>query len=94
MEAVTKKQHHKVRMSSVFIYAVLGIISIVALIPFIHIIACTFAPAEDFAKDGFLLIPSAISLDALRYIFSARTFNTAMFNSIYITYNYINRINI
>lgn len=63
----------------------LGIFSVVAIIPFIYVIAGSFATEAEIAVRGFFLIPRIFSLDAYVYIFSSNTIIRALYNSIFIT---------
>lgn len=59
--------------------------ALVCIIPFVHVIACTFAASSEMAKGGLLLFPKKFSLSALEYIFSTATFPRSMWNSTWIT---------
>lgn len=63
----------------------LGIFSVVAIIPFVYVIAGSFATEAEIAVRGFFLIPRIFSLDAYVYIFSSNTIIRALYNSIFIT---------
>ncbi|MFB9274251.1 carbohydrate ABC transporter permease [Cohnella cellulosilytica] len=68
-----------------FIYGFLVFFSLLALIPFISIIAGSFTSATELAKRGFVLIPTEFSLEAYHYIFSAPTIPRSMLVSILVT---------
>ena len=66
-------------------YALLTIIALACLLPFINIIASSFAsPAEVIAKP-FIIFPETFSLDAYRYVLSTPTIFRALFVTIFIT---------
>lgn len=65
-------------------YSLLFIISIVTVIPFVYIIAVSFATPEEVSQGGLLLFPSEFTLAAYKYIFSTDTMVRSIFVSIYI----------
>lgn len=65
-------------------YSLLLIISIVTVIPFVYIVAVSFATPEEVSKGGLLLFPSEFTLSAYKYIFSTDTMVRSIFVSIYI----------
>jgi putative aldouronate transport system permease protein len=73
------------RMTDVIIYTLLFLFAMATLIPFIYILAGSFATPEELIEKGFLLIPTQFSLEAYWYIFSTSTFTTSLLVSIYIT---------
>jgi putative aldouronate transport system permease protein len=72
-------------MTDVIIYTLLFLFAMATLIPFIYILAGSFATPEELIEKGFLLIPTQFSLEAYWYIFSTSTFTTSLLVSIYIT---------
>ncbi|WP_339147510.1 MULTISPECIES: carbohydrate ABC transporter permease [unclassified Sutcliffiella] len=63
----------------------LGLIAIITVLPFLHVIAASFATNAELAEKKFLLFPTVFSLDAYRYIFSTDTIFKAMGVSIGVT---------
>lgn len=63
----------------------LVVFALLAIIPFVYIIAGSFSTAEELARRGFILFPTEFSLDAYRYILSTNTIPRSMLVSIYIT---------
>ena len=63
----------------------LTLISIISFIPFIYIIAGSFATEAELATRGFFLIPREYSVAAYELIFSSNTISRALMNSIFIT---------
>ena len=51
-------------VGTAIIYLVLAAITLVSFLPFWHIIACTFADANEVANSKFLLFPTNFSFDA------------------------------
>lgn len=73
------------KVFNVLNYTLLIIIVLVCLLPFINIIASSFAsPAEMIAK-RFIIIPKTFSLDAYRYVLSTPTIFRSLFLTIFIT---------
>ncbi|MCI3923575.1 carbohydrate ABC transporter permease [Paenibacillus sp. TRM 82003] len=65
--------------------ALLGIIALITVLPFIHVIGSSFATNAEIASSKFLLVPTTFSLDAYRYIFSTNTIVKSMMVSVLIT---------
>src|SRR5690554_3194285 len=63
----------------------LAIISLVTLLPFIHVIGSSFATGAEIASTKFLLFPTDFTLDAYRYIFSTNTIMRSLMISIIVT---------
>ncbi|OIJ14670.1 ABC transporter permease [Anaerobacillus alkalilacustris] len=61
------------------------IIAFLTVIPFVHVIAASFATSAELAEKRFLLFPTVFSLDAYRYIFSTDTIMKAMGISVLVT---------
>ncbi|WP_438446948.1 carbohydrate ABC transporter permease [Gorillibacterium sp. sgz5001074] len=59
----------------------LSVIGLVTVIPFIHVIAVSFATPEEYVRKTFMLFPTAFSLEAYRFIFSTNT----VFRSLWVT---------
>ncbi len=66
-------------------YIVLGIITIISVIPIIHIVAGTFATDKVMSEPGLLLFPREISLDAVKYILGSDSFVQSFFVTIKVT---------
>ncbi len=75
----------KFSIGDIINYTILGLISLVSIIPIIHIIAGTFATPEEMAKGGLLLFPTDISFDAIRYILGSSTFMHSLWVSVEVT---------
>jgi putative aldouronate transport system permease protein len=54
-------------------YLILGVIGLVMILPFVHVVAGSFTTTQELAAKHFVLIPTVFSLDAYRYIFSTNT---------------------
>ena len=66
-------------------YTFLGMLALIMVLPFIHIVSASFTPIEDLVRTKFVLIPTRISLDAYRYVFSTNTILRGLLISIGIT---------
>ncbi|SDY93633.1 putative aldouronate transport system permease protein [Evansella caseinilytica] len=64
---------------------VLGLIALVTVLPFLHVIAASFTTSAELASKRFVLFPTVWSLDAYRYIFSTDTIMKAMMISVLVT---------
>jgi len=65
---------------------ILLIISVITIIPILHIVASSFATYESLIKSRFMLFPTDFSLDAYRYIFTTNTFFNGLRVSLIITF--------
>ena len=63
----------------------LTIIGLLMIVPFLHIISASLTPIEDLVKTRFILIPTRISLEAYRYVFSTNVVLRGMIVSICVT---------
>ncbi|MDS9998492.1 carbohydrate ABC transporter permease [Bacillus atrophaeus] len=63
----------------------LGGVGAITILPFLYIIAGSFATEAELAQRSFFIIPKAFTLDAYRYVFSTPTFIRSMGVSIFIT---------
>lgn len=68
-----------------FKYTILIFATLVALFPFIYILAVSVAPMEQVLRGGIILIPKSIDFSAYKSIFSTRSFMGSMNISIFIT---------
>jgi putative aldouronate transport system permease protein len=66
-------------------YAVLTLTALIMLLPFIHVVAASLTPIEDLMSRDFILIPTRLSLDAYRYVFSTPVIMRGLLISLYIT---------
>ncbi len=56
----------------------LGCCGLITVLPFLYIIAGSFATEAELAEKSFFIFPETFSLDAYRYIFSTPTFIRSM----------------
>jgi putative aldouronate transport system permease protein len=73
------------RSADVIIVTFLTLFSAITIIPYIHVVAGTFARSEELAMPGLLLFPRKPTLASIKYIFATSTFLRAMMNSVFIT---------
>lgn len=73
------------RVFDIFNYSFLALVTIVTIIPFIHIFVGSFTASEELAKGGLVLFPTKPSLDAYKYIFTTSTFVTSLLVTIRLT---------
>ncbi|KAA6448809.1 carbohydrate ABC transporter permease [Bacillus swezeyi] len=72
-------------MFDILNYAFLTGFGLVCVLPFIHVIAASFATVEEVISKKFILIPTTFSLDAYRYIFSTDIVYRSLIISILVT---------
>ncbi|WP_159882110.1 carbohydrate ABC transporter permease [Paenibacillus puerhi] len=63
----------------------LGLIGLITVLPFVHVVAGSFTTSAELAMRKFVLIPTDWSLEAYRFIFSTNTIFKAMGVSIGVT---------
>lgn len=63
----------------------LSLFALVTILPFLYIIAGSFATEKQLATEAFFIIPKEISLDSFRYILSSNTIPRAALVSVGIT---------
>jgi putative aldouronate transport system permease protein len=73
------------RMFTILNYSLLLLSSIITIVPFIYIVAVSFATPEEVAKGGLMLFPTKFTLGAYEYIFSTETLVRSILVSIYVT---------
>ncbi|WP_100408153.1 carbohydrate ABC transporter permease [Bacillus solitudinis] len=73
------------RVFDVFNHIVLLIIGLVAFIPFVYVIAGSFATEAELVRRSFFVFPETFSLEAYKYVFSTGTFIKSIGVSIFVT---------
>src|SRR5690606_6271188 len=73
------------RFFDIFTYLFLILFALATVLPFVYIIAGSFATEAELAERSFFIFPRDISLSAYEYIFSSSTLFRSMGVSIYIT---------
>ncbi len=73
------------RVFDILNYSFLTGFGLVCVLPFIHVIAASFATVEEVISKKFILIPTTFSLDAYRYIFSTDIVYRSLIISILVT---------
>lgn len=68
-----------------FNYVFLGILALVTVLPFIYIIAGSFATEVELMEREFFIFPRDPSIAAFQYIFSTDTVSRSLINSVIIT---------
>ncbi|MCR8632488.1 carbohydrate ABC transporter permease [Paenibacillus radicis (ex Xue et al. 2023)] len=66
-------------------YLLLTLFAIATIIPFLYILAGSLTPADELTKQGFVLIPSRLTLDAYSYLLASEAVIRGLGVSIYIT---------
>ncbi|WP_202077721.1 carbohydrate ABC transporter permease [Caldalkalibacillus salinus] len=73
------------KVFDVFNIMILGFIGLVTVLPFLYILAGSFATEAELTRRSFFIIPETFSLEAYKYIFSTDTFFRSILVSIYVT---------
>jgi putative aldouronate transport system permease protein len=66
-------------------YAVLTLVGLVTVLPFLYIILVSLTPAAELTRREFLFIPHSLSLQAYRYIFSTPVVYSSLLVSVFVT---------
>lgn len=66
-------------------FTLLAIISLITVLPFVHVVAGSFTTNAELAANKFVLIPKVWNLEAYRFIFSTNTIFRAMGVSVGVT---------
>ncbi|ASS70251.1 carbohydrate ABC transporter permease [Bacillus atrophaeus] len=86
MADIQSKHNTKVgRVFDVCNILFLGGVGAITILPFLYIIAGSFATEAELAQRSFFIFPKTFTLDAYRYVFSTPTFIRSMGVSIFIT---------
>lgn len=73
------------RLFGIVNFALLTIVALVTILPFIHVLAGSFTTSAEMAAKKFVLFPTEWSWEAYRFIFSTNTIFRAMAVSVGIT---------
>ncbi|OKP70607.1 ABC transporter permease [Paenibacillus sp. P3E] len=73
------------RIFSAVNFTLLALITLITVLPFVHVVAGSFTTSAEIAANKFVLIPKVWSLDAYKFIFSTDTIFRAMGVSIGVT---------
>lgn len=73
------------RLFDIINHSILFIVAIVCVLPFVYVLAVSFASPAEVAKGGLILWPKEWSLVSYQYIFSSNTLPRSLLVSIYIT---------
>lgn len=91
-KVINRKEAHKWKTSStgekifdVVIIVLLVAFSLICLIPFVNVIATSFATPAEITTRTFILLPRTFTLDAYRYILSTPTIARSIGVSLFVT---------
>ncbi|MCA0756891.1 carbohydrate ABC transporter permease [Paenibacillus sp. N4] len=82
---LAEQKHWSNRLFNTINYSLLILVSVVTIVPFLYIVAVSFAAPAEVAKGGLLLFPTEFTLGAYKYIFSTDTMFKGIGISIYVT---------
>ncbi|MDL2301797.1 carbohydrate ABC transporter permease [Lachnospiraceae bacterium OttesenSCG-928-D06] len=69
----------------VIIYIIVGLFAIVMVLPFLYVIAGSFATERELTERAFFVIPREFSLNAYRYIIKSGDIFKGLRNSVFVT---------
>lgn len=84
-------KHIKIKRSpadqfvQVIIYIIIGTFALITILPFIYVVAGSFATERELTERAFFLIPETVSLNAYQYIFKTGDALKGLKNSIFVT---------
>lgn len=73
------------RLFDILNIILLAVIGLVTIVPFIYIVAGSFATQKELLEKGFILFPTEFSMEAYKYIFSTSTLMRSLVVTIFIT---------
>lgn len=73
------------RLFDIFNIILLAVVALVTVVPFIYVVAGSFATQRELLEKGFILFPTEFSLEAYKYIFSTSTLMRSLGVTIFIT---------
>ena len=74
------------RAIQVFIYIFVGLVGLATLLPFMYVIAGSFATERELTEKAFFIIPTEISTNAYQYITRTGEIFRGLRNSIFLTF--------
>jgi putative aldouronate transport system permease protein len=72
-------------LSDYIIYIVVGMISVVCLLPFIYVLSISFTDPATYRPFAFYIFPKKWSLESYRYILSTPSFMNSLRSTVFIT---------
>ncbi|MCS7462598.1 carbohydrate ABC transporter permease [Paenibacillus doosanensis] len=81
-------RHHRSFLGNLFDginYVVLGLLGLLTILPFLYVIAGSFATEAELTQRAFFLVPKTFSLSGYRFIFSSDTLFRSILVSVYVT---------
>ena len=73
------------QLVQVLIYLFIGVFAMITLLPFVYIVAGSFATERELTERAFFLFPHTLSLNAYQYIFKTGDAIHGLFNSLFVT---------
>ncbi len=73
------------RITQVIIYIIVGLAAVITLLPFLYIVAGSFATEKELTEKAFFIIPTQFSLNAYRYIIKTGEVFGGLKNSVIMT---------
>ncbi len=85
MSSMNKLPRHKrLSLFDTLNYTFLTLYAILCILPFVHVIAASFATTAELMQRSFMLFPTKFSLDAYRFIFSTDVIATSFGVTVYL----------
>lgn len=72
-------------VTDVIIYVIIGLIGAITVLPFLYVLAGSFATEKELTERAFFIIPRVWSLNAYKYAVNSGNILKGLFNSIFLT---------
>lgn len=73
------------RVVQILIYVIVGMVGVITLLPFLYVLAGSFATEKELTEKAFFIIPTEFSLNAYKYIIKTGEVFNGLKNSIFLT---------
>jgi putative aldouronate transport system permease protein len=80
-----KKKQGKLSPADWIIYSVIGLISLISILPFIYVLSISFTDPGNYMPFSFYVFPKKWSLESYRYILSTHSFINSLRSTVFIT---------
>ena len=80
-----KKKQGKLNLADWIIYCVIGVISLISILPFIYVLSISFTDPGSYMPFSFYVFPKKWSLESYRYILSTHSFINSLRSTVFIT---------
>ncbi len=83
--AEEKTHIHGSKVTDIIIYLILGLIALSTVLPFLYVLAGSFATEKELTEKAFFIVPEVWSLNAYKYAIRSANILRGLRNSIFLT---------